>query len=221
MQLKNIVFDLDGTLIDSSEGVAEAVNYSLTKMGLPTKPLEEITPFIGYPLQEMYQHFTDVPYDQLHHHFQVKAAETVVASTRPLPGVDAVLKQLHEEGYRLAIGTTKIRRHVDAIIQKCGWTELIAASVGGDEVPNVKPAPDCFREALTRLDVQPSESIVVGDTINDVLAAQAVPVKIAAVRSPYGGTVKMLEAQPDYFLESITQVPAFLRSINNKMKEAE
>lgn len=221
MKFKNIIFDLDGTLIDSSEGVAEAVNYSFAKMGLPTQPLSAITPFIGSPLEEMYKHFTDAPYDQLHGYFQEKARETVVASTVALAGADETIKQLHSEGYTLAIGTTKIRRHIKAIAEKMGWTNFFTASVGGDEVENYKPAPDCFREALTRLDAASNESIVIGDTINDVLAAKAVPVKIAAVRSPYGGTVAMLEAQPDYFLESISQVPAFIQSINTKMKEAE
>ena len=120
---KHLIFDLDGTLIDSSDGVVEAVNYSLIQMGEPPQSPEVIKPYIGFPLEQMYPDFTDAPYEELYAHFTVKARETVVASTTALPHVEKVLARLHETDLRLAIGTTKIKRHVDGIVAKLGWKE--------------------------------------------------------------------------------------------------
>lgn len=206
MAVRNLIFDLDGTLIDSSAGVVEAVNYSLRQMGQPEQPAEAIKPFIGYPLNKMYPGFTDAPVRELRRHFQVKAAQVMVTSTEVLPGAEDTLLRLRREGYRLAVATTKIRRHVDGILKKFAWQDLFEAVAGGDEVEQVKPDPSIFRLLLGRLGAKASDTITIGDTENDVLAARAVPMKVVAVRSPYGGVQKVLGAGPDYFIESLTEL---------------
>jgi pyrophosphatase PpaX len=204
--IKNLIFDLDGTLIDSSQGVVEAVNYSLRQVGQPEQKPEVIKAFIGYPLEKMYPHFTNAPLQELYTHFQVKAAETIVASTEILPGVAQMLRQLDERGYRMAIATTKIRANVNGILEKLGWQELFRATTAGDEVKKSKPDPSILRLTLKRLKAEPSETIVVGDTINDILAARVVPMKVVAVASPFGGRQKVIAAHPDFFIESITEL---------------
>ena len=210
--IKNIIFDLDGTLIDSSDGVVEAVNYSLQQMGQPTQPPKAIKRFIGYPLREMYKHFTDAPFDELHRHFQVKAADSVVTSTVILPGVQEVLYHLKGSGYQLAIATTKIRKHVDLILKKFHWEDIFTTWTGGDEVPHVKPAPDIMLLSLERLKAEPSETVVVGDTENDIVAAKKVPLKVIAVASPYDSNQQLLTAKPDYFIRTITELPELISS---------
>ena len=209
----NIIFDLDGTLIDSSDGVVAAVNYSLRMMNQPAQPPEIIKAFIGYPLSQMYTHFTDIPMEELYHHFQNKAKETIVASTTVLPGVSEILRRLYDEGYHLAIASTKIRPHIEGIMEKFEWTSLFSAYAGGNEVSRVKPDPEIFRLTLQRLSATPGESIVLGDTINDILAAKAVPITVVAVASPYGGKEKVQQAKPDYFIENISELPNLLTSI--------
>ena len=212
-KIQAIIFDLDGTLIDSSEGVVEAVNYSLAKMGEPTQPAERIKSYIGYPLAVMYPDFTDAALSELYEHFQAKASETVVSSTVALPGADETLYTMHDLGYRLAIASTKIRSHIDGVVEKFGWSGLLDACSGGDEVQHVKPAPDIFHLTLDRLGVTASDAIVVGDTINDVLAAQAVQIPVVAVRSPYGRDDKLRDSNPDHLLESVAELPELLRRI--------
>lgn len=206
MTVRNIIFDLDGTLIDSSDGVVEAVNYSLRQMGEAEQPPHVIKSFIGYPLSQMYPTFTDAPVVDLYRHFQVKAAHTVVASTRVLPQVESVLSQLRQRGYRMGIASTKVKRHIDGIIEKFGWQKHIAAYAGGDEVTKVKPNPEILKLTLDRMHARPEESVTIGDTINDVLAARAVPMTVIAVASPYGGNERVLQASPDHFIESITDI---------------
>jgi len=213
---RHLIFDLDGTLIDSSEGVVEATNYALVQTGQPERPAVEIKQFIGFPLEEMFTAFTDVPYDQLWPHFQTRARETVVGSTSPLPYVDETLNLLYQQGFRMAIATTKIKVHVDLIIEKCHWGNRFCATVGGDEVARVKPAPDAFQLALERLGANQSTSLVIGDTINDVLAAKAIDLPVVAVHSPYGGNDALEAAGPTYTIRSVRELPDVIEQHFNR-----
>lgn len=211
---KYLLFDLDGTLIDSSDGVVEAVNYSLEQMGQPARRPEEIKPYIGYPLSKMYPDFTDAPIKELYRHFQVKAASSVVSSTTILNGADKVLEGLKRLDYKMAIATTKIKMHTDGIIHKFGWDRFFDAAVGGDEVKQVKPAPDVFQLALDRLGGRVEEALVVGDTVNDVIAARKMKVTVAAIASPYGRHDEVKESGPDYFFESLDGIMGLLDPAN-------
>jgi len=212
--VRHLIFDLDGTLIDSSKGVVDAVNYSLRMMGQPEQPAERIRAFIGYSLEVMYPEFTDAPLVELRHHFQVRARETMVSSTVALPGAEKTLTTLKNAGYRLAVATTKIQRHIGGILAVFGWSSLFDATVGADDVERVKPAPDAFILALERLGASPSDSIAIGDTINDIAAAQAVPMRVVAVTSPYGDNGEMLALNPDHHLDSVAELPALLKKLS-------
>ncbi|MCX6833911.1 MAG: HAD family hydrolase [candidate division Zixibacteria bacterium] len=218
-QFSYLVFDLDGTLIDSSVGVVDAVNYSLKMMNQPEQPPERIARFIGFPLSHMYREFTQASVEQLRRHFHSRAAEVMVASAVVLDGVPETLEQLHRVGYKMAIATTKIRRHVEGIVEKNGWGRFFDALVASDEVVNVKPAPDALRLAVERLGATPQRAIVVGDTINDVHAAHAVPMKVIAVESPYGGLVELKGSQPDYLIRELSELPQLLDMMNGQKSE--
>ena len=205
-----LIFDLDGTLIDSSKGVVDAVNYALAELNQPPQSAEAIKPFIGYSLDVMFPHFTDRPLKELRRLFQVRAAATMVRSTVALDGVAEVLHRLRDRGYRLAIASTKIRIHIDGILTHLGWSELFQAVTGGDEVGSVKPAPEAFELTLERLGRDPAASLAVGDTENDILAAHAVPMQAVGVMSPYGGRERLLRAEPDYVIETVSQLPHLL-----------
>ena len=208
--LRAVIFDLDGTLIDSSEGIVAAVNYSLRMMGEPEQPPEKIKPFIGFPLSQMYPSFSEAPVDELYRHFQVKAAETIVASSEVMDGVESMLEWLVSFDLKLAIASTKIRRHIDGIVAKFGWERYFEAVAGGNEVAQMKPAPDVFNLALERLACDADNAIVVGDTLNDILAARAVPMEVAGIVSPYDSEA-FATHQPDILLNSIDELPALLQ----------
>jgi phosphoglycolate phosphatase len=214
-----LIFDLDGTLIDSSVGVVEAVNYSLEMTGHSTRPAEEISRYIGYPLKQMYAEFGAEPFDQLYRHFQNRASTSVIEASRALAGAESVVRHLHVSGYRMAIATTKVRWHVDQIVAKLGWRECFEALVGGDEVLAPKPDPAAFRLAVSRLGGQIEHAVVIGDTINDVLAARKISIPVVAVKSPYGGNDTLLASAPDYMIDTISELPLLLKEIQER-KEA-
>lgn len=203
--VKHIICDLDGTLIDSSEGVVAATNYALESLGEPPRTAEEIKPFIGYPLETMFATFCKAPIDRLKAAFQEKACHSIVASTRPLPGADEVIRVLHDRGYRLGIATTKFSIHTEGIVKKCGWERYFAALASGDEVARVKPAPDIIQLALQRMGGEVADSVMVGDTINDILAAHCIGLKVIAIASPFGEN-DLRAHGPDMFLESFSEL---------------
>lgn len=215
----SLIFDLDGTLIDSSAGVVEAVNYSLQQLGLPTRSHDEISRHIGFPLRKMYADFGVGPFDELYRHFQDRAATSVIHAAAPLPSAHRVVEHLSAEGYSMAIATTKVRRHLDQIVAKLAWTAFFPVLVGGDEVAQPKPSPDAFLLAMERLNSVPSNSLVIGDTINDVLAGRSLGIPVVAVLSPYGGNDELRASSPDYVIDSISALPDLLGELNSR-KEA-
>ncbi len=212
-RIENVIFDLDGTLIDSSDGVVAAVNYALTRAGDPLPEPHEIRSFIGYSLEIMFPHFSKVPPDVLHGYFQEKANDLVVGATVALPEAEDTLKELQRRGYRMAIATTKIRRNIEGILDKLGWRGYFASFAGGNEVRKEKPDPEIFRLTLERMGADPSRTVVVGDTTNDILGAKAVPMTAIAVASPFEEREKVMSAHPDYFVESILGIVDLIETI--------
>ena len=209
-RIRHVIFDLDGTLIDSSDGVVEAVNYSLRKVGAKERDPDEIKGFIGFPLTHMYPHFTSESIDTLYAYFREKADTSVPDATVALPGADRTIRELHSRGYRMAIATTKVRQNLDDALSKLNWTGLFEASVGGDEVKEVKPAPEAFTSALRLLNASSEDSIAVGDTVNDIAAAQAVPMSVVAVQCPYGNFHTVRALNPDYTIATIADILTIL-----------
>ncbi len=208
----NVIFDLDGTLVDSSDGVVESVNYSLRQVGAPEQRPEAIRPYIGYSLDKMYPAFTAAPLAEVIGHFRMRAAEIMVDSTTCLPGADETLRRLHSDGYKLAIATTKIQQHLQGIIRKFGWSNIIKATVGADDVSREKPDPEAIHLALRRLDADGGSSVMVGDTVNDVLAAKAAGLTAIATASPFEHHDVVVAARPDHFIGSIRELPGLLNS---------
>jgi phosphoglycolate phosphatase-like HAD superfamily hydrolase len=208
----NIIFDLDGTLIDSSEGIIETTNYALKAMGEPMRSPDEIISYIGCPLDERFYSFSDKSYDHFLKLFRDYGNKVIVEASQPLDGADIVLAVLHHGGIRLGIGTIKSRLHIDGILERLGWDDLITASVGGNEVTNVKPHPEQFVKVMDLLGARVDNTLVVGDTINDIKAARAAGLPVAAVKSPFGNN-NYKEEEPDIYLECIADLPAELERI--------
>jgi len=204
--VKFLIFDLDGTLIDSSQGVAEATNYALEKIGEKRRSVEEIAAFIGYPLEDMFKAFSNGSYDEFWKHFQEIGKTVIAASATPIGNADKILHTLKERGYHIGIGTTKRRIHVAKILRNLKWEDLIDAYVGADDVVKVKPAPDSFIETMNRLGGRTENCLVIGDTVNDVLAARVSGIPVVAVKSIFGHEEELVASKPDYLFDSLDQI---------------
>ena len=144
-----IIFDLDGTLVDTAGDLAFAVNGVLTGRGLQPLPLDRILPLIGEGARRLVaralvaggdEGAADI--DAVLQEFLDLYAANLTRSTRAYPGVPETLELLAKEGYRLAVCTNKPERHSRAILDRLGLSDRIGVLVGGDSVPGVrKPDP--------------------------------------------------------------------------------
>lgn len=203
------VFDLDGVLIESISGIVASTNYSLRTLSLPERGIEEIKRYIGCPLPKMFDEFAPgVDYALIRPLFREKAMETIVSSSNLLPHAREILERFKSAGYKVGIGSTKIRAHIDGIIEKFSLGDVIDSVVGGDEAA-AKPAPDIFLLAVERMEANLESTLVIGDTVNDILAARRAGLSVITIESEFGDRDSLAESPSDYHFADLRQFGDF------------
>ena len=181
---KVIIFDLDGTLIDSSPDLALAINHMLTRIGRETFSLDEIHHWVGNGAEtlvkralsgsaqiasnideEVFENALDV--------FLKFYAKNLAVETITYPHVLSTLSKLKKHGYKLAIVTNKPFDFVEPILKELKLKEYFEFHLGGDSLKERKPHPAPLLYVCEKLAVSPKECVMVGDSKNDILAAQA------------------------------------------------
>lgn len=172
-----ILFDLDGTLTDSREGIFNSVRYSLQKLNRPAPPYETLLRFVGPPLQDSFRRYCGMTAEEARHAVTVFRERYEVvgwAENKAADGVVELLGRLKERGCTLAIASSKPERSVIPIAEKFGFMPYLAAACGSDGENESKA--DVIRAALERLRVGPAElpeTVMVGDRKFDVEGAAA------------------------------------------------
>lgn len=168
-----ILFDLDGTLVDTSEDLATGVNLVREDHGLPPLTTPTVVGCVGNGLKTLMERaLRDAPSpidleeacDGMRRHYMDHLLDT----TRPYPGVLTALGQVSDKGYRLAVVTNKPERPAIEICRTLGLTEWITVVIGADSCPRKKPDPMPLIEALSRLDAGVDGSWMVGDNDTDL-----------------------------------------------------
>ncbi len=182
---KAILFDLDGTLIDSVPDLALAVNEMLQQLGRNTFSEETIRYWVGNGAQTLVKRALlgerDIKGKQIDKElFEDALARFLSAyqkhlceATRPYPDVPETLKALKARGYRLAIVTNKPEQFVGPILEGLGLADLFEAWLGGDSLPKKKPDPMPLLHLCETMQIKVEEAVIVGDSKNDILAAKA------------------------------------------------
>jgi HAD superfamily hydrolase (TIGR01549 family) len=176
-----VVFDLDGTLLDSLSVVLEALRHALEPYG--RRPDMDIFPQLGGPPEKFLQSLVHDP-----RHVPVVMARLAEFHRlnghllRPFPGVLPLLEQLERRGIRLGIWTGRDRVSAIWLLQHHGLARFFGAVVCGDDLGTHKPEPEGLREILRRLDVQPAETLFVGDADVDVLGGLSCAVDTLLIR---------------------------------------
>ncbi|ATB41970.1 phosphoglycolate phosphatase [Cystobacter fuscus] len=192
---KTIVFDLDGTLVDSLPDIITSFQYALESQKLPVPSVAEVRALIGLPLEDMYAHFAapdQIP--TLCALYREHYPRNFVTRSRPFPGAVELLRTLRERGYTLAIATTKRTDMARRFVEALGLTSAVDHIQGTDGFPH-KPAPDVIQRALAALG---SEGLwMVGDTTHDILAGRAAGLRTYAVTWGNHGADELATAKPD------------------------
>lgn len=192
---KSILFDLDGTLTDSGEGILNCAEFALKHYGLPIPSREELRVFVGPPLRDTFFKF-GVPADRLDEAVQVYRSRYIPIGkfeNYPYEGIDAVLSALKAQGHRLYVATSKPEGMSIEILEHFGlahYFDIIAGSAM-DGVRDKKA--DVIAYLLAQIE-HPGETVMVGDTAFDVIGAAEHNIPTVGVTWGYGKEEDMVKA---------------------------
>lgn len=224
MSLAAVIFDLDGTLVDSAPDLAAAANALLSKQGLPPLATREIAVMVGDGVAKLVERVlvarqaSGVPLADAVTRFTAFYERHPATLTRVYPGVPEGLRRLRDTGLRLGLSTNKPERATRLILDRLDLAEFFSAVVTGDSLRARKPDPAPIRLVLRQLEIEPGAAVMVGDHVNDVLAAEAAGVRVIFARYGYGratlGTVA-----PTAVINHFSELPEALRSLGGMMPE--
>ena len=176
MGYKAIIWDLDGTLLDTLQDLSDAVNHSLETYGLPKRSREEIRAIVGRGIRHLVENAVPAdtdPHrvDQVFEEFCTYYAAHSADATAPYEGIPALLSELSLAGVKMAIVSNKADFAVQDLAKQY-FGQVIPLAVGAREDMPKKPAPDMVEYTLRRLGVTKAEAAYVGDSEVDVLTAR-------------------------------------------------
>jgi phosphoglycolate phosphatase len=210
-----IVFDLDGTLIDTAPDLIHTLNLVLTHEGLSAVPYATARNLIGGGAQVMIRRAlaaegrdaTDAEMDRLYAAFIAYYSEHIADRSRPFPGLDSALNDLRAAGHALAVCTNKLEWLSLRLLKALNLTHRFAAICGPDTFGVMKPDPEVFRQTVRRAGGEPSRAFMVGDSKTDILTGRAARVSVIAVDFGYTD-VPIASLQPDRIISSFSELPA-------------
>src|SRR5690348_2610342 len=187
------MIDLDGTLLDTAQDLAEAANMMLRELGRSELPQEVIQSYIGKGVQRLVKrtltgHLDGEPDPELFRRampmYERDYGITLCHNTRPYPGVLEGLEALYKGGFRLACVTNKAEAFTLPLLRATGLVDYFDIVLSGDSLPRKKPDPLPLLHACDHFRIQTSEMLLIGDSLNDTQAARAAGCHVFCV--PYG-----------------------------------
>jgi 2-phosphoglycolate phosphatase len=185
--LEAVLFDLDGTLIDTAPDLAGTANEMRRRRGLPGVPLEQVRPFVSHGARGMitsaFGITTEDPrFQAMREEFLEIYAANICVDSRLFPGMEELLQHLEARDIAWGVVTNKFERLARPLLEALQLSDRAAVIVGGDTCPRPKPYPDPLLHAAGELGVDPARTLYVGDDARDVAAARAagMPVVVAA-----------------------------------------
>ncbi len=208
MRFPTVLFDLDGTLIDSTRLIIESYHHTMRVHLRQTFPDSEWMSGLGTPLRVEFRRFTDDPaevermiatyreWNLAHHDNMVRA----------FPGAVETVRMLRAGGVRLGIVTSKNRHGVALGLERCGFDGLFDAIVTSDDLEASKPDPAPVRAAVERLSASPERTLFAGDSPHDIAAGREAGTRTAACLWGPFERRRLADERPDYFAESFSEL---------------
>lgn len=210
MKKTAVIFDLDGTLLDTLDDLRDALNYTLHAFGYPQRTLDEVRRFVGNGIPNLIERATspDAPIQEMLDVFLPYYQRHNMDKTRPYAGVSEMLDRLKEQGRLMAIVTNKVHAASQAL---CGrffpQVDVVVGSQPG--LPN-KPAPGMVRTAMERLGVGPEETVYVGDSEVDLATARNTGLDCVCVTWGFRDREELERQGGTVFAASPTELVRFL-----------
>lgn len=207
-----VMFDLDGTLVDSVADISLSLNRALTDLGLPNVTLTQVQTWVGRGASRLVycvlEHLLRPPglHDVLLARFMERYQESVCEVSTVYAGVHELLAACRSAGIYLACVTNKPYAPAKTLLQALELLESFDLLLGGDSLVHKKPHPAPLLHCLHHFDVPAAQALMVGDSRNDVEAARAAHVRVLAVPYGYNHGEAVALAKPDWLVESLLEL---------------
>ncbi|HHH89368.1 MAG TPA: HAD-IIIA family hydrolase [Aliiroseovarius sp.] len=210
-----IVFDWDGTLMDSEARIVDSMRAAIEDLDMPPRSRKQMTEIIGLGLAEalavLYPEGTPAEHAALTERYRYHFVEASKTPSQLFPGVEAMLAELHEQGHFLAVATGKGRRGLDRVLEETGTGRYFHATRCADESFS-KPHPQMLLEIMDWLGVEPEDTLMIGDTEYDLQMANNAGVAALAVSYGVHEPERLLHCQPLDCVDGIPALHAWLRA---------
>ncbi|MBE7183540.1 MAG: HAD-IA family hydrolase [Methylobacterium mesophilicum] len=211
-----VLFDLDGTLVDSAPDLRAALNELLAQDDLGPVPLDAVKTFIGHGVRKLVERayaycgrpLDETQLDAAHQRMLPIYGQHLTNLTVIMPGALEAMQALHRAGRKLAVVTNKPAVHTGAVLDAYGFTPLLDFWIGGDGGVAKKPAPDMLLFALEKLGAAPAHAVMIGDSGADVISAHAGNIRAVIVEGGYTDDPRKLDA--DAVIPTMSELPALL-----------
>ena len=216
MKYKAIIFDLDGTLLDTLTDLAEGTNYALRVNGFPERTIDEIRRFVGNGARKLIERAVpdgqvEAALERVRQDFDVYYKVHCKDHTGPYPGIMEMLQELVRKGYMLGVVSNKPDFAVQELIPE--YFPGIFATISGErQGVSKKPAPDLIWEAMKNLQADSSEAIYVGDSEVDLEAAANAGIPCISVAWGFKGRKFLEEHQAGVIIEEPLDILKYLRN---------
>lgn len=215
--MRAVLFDMDGTLVDSSEGITKSVQYALKHCGIDEPDRRKLTPFIGPPLSESFRNYYGFSKEQ------ALCAVTVyrerynrvgIFECGLYPGTEACIRTLKSRGYRIGVASSKPEASCRRILEHFGILALFDDVTGATFDAKIETKEEVLREVLRRWpELSAEELCLVGDTIYDVEGARQVGMPCIAVSFGFGDVEEMRAANAAAVCPDMLSLPSVIEAV--------
>jgi phosphoglycolate phosphatase len=215
-----VVFDLDGTLVDTAPDLINALNFVLGREGLPPVPLHSARAMIGAGARKLIErglelegrHMGVADIDRLTRDFIDYYAAHIADASRPFEGLESALDDLDRSGYRFAVCTNKLEWLSKLLLDQLGLSSRFSAICGADTFGISKPDPAILRQTIARARGELSQAVMVGDAGPDIGVARRAGVPVIGVEFGYTD-VPIADLKPDRLISHMRDLPAAVASL--------
>lgn len=209
MKFKNVLFDVDGTIVASEEGVIKSIEYALNKLGIYNYQREVLIKFLGPPLSDSFMKYFNMTEDNAEKavsFYRERYTDIGIYESTVYDGIPELLKSLKSNGVRLYTASSKPEKYVEKILKKTGLYDYFDFVAGASLDKSRKTKEEVLQYLIDKVNPDISETVLVGDRFYDIVGAHHFGLKCIAVLYGYGDLKEFLQYNADYIARTTADI---------------